>query len=424
VEVGRSCVMKYHKYTGLPIWSHDAPDVSGLVPSADGTSVHIGGWYSSRGGIPSFGSVKMPEYLREQGLDGKTGGIFNAKINAVTGLGEYAISSGGGSKDRLNDMVGDAEGNIYNIGYHQNLIFRWGNDLKTTMIEDEGKSAPNSDNPTQAIDTQICVSKMAASIESVPSCLTQCNGNTDTALVADDSCFIDGKCYGAGESTNAFGKACYTCDPSVSKREWTQGSAVGTTDCFIGGTCVKSGEMYFYQRRAWNSPKVISECRVCDPGKPNEWSVKAGFAFNETTPIPPNDCNAIIDEGNQESPNVEAVAQSDSTNSDVASSDVASSESASSDIVFKLPSIDSGSSDTTSSDTASVSEAAPSSSEPASSSSGINDVAIFGIVIGILVAVAIFGVVAFKLSKRKEIEKEGPYNENVPDDKSSIVSAV
>jgi hypothetical protein len=296
-NVGQSCVMKYHKYTGLPIWSHDAPEVSGMVPSVDGKSVHIGGWYSSRGGIPTFGEVKMPEYLREQGLDGKTGGVYNAKINAATGIGEYAISSGGGTKDRLNDVVGDENGNIYNIGYHQNLVMRWGNELKTQMEEDDGMATPNSDNPTQAVETQICVSKMTAAVETIPSCLTSCSGSTDDATIDANSCFIDGKCYPAGGSTNAFGQSCYICSPAVSQREWTEGPTIGAASddgmCVIGGTCIAAGQEYFYQRRAWNSPRVMSECRVCDPVQNvNEWSVKDGYTFNATAPIPPADCVA------------------------------------------------------------------------------------------------------------------------------------
>ena len=372
-------------FPGLPIWAHDAPDVSGIVPSSDGTAVHIGGWYSSRGGIPVFGSVKMPEYLREQGLDGKTGGIYNAKISAANGVGEYAISSGGGSKDRLNDMVGDSDGNIYNIGYHQNLVFRWGNNLKTTMVEDNGESSPNSDNPTQAVDTQICVSKMAAATETVPSCLTECTGDTDTAVIEENSCFIDGKCYAAGSSTNAFGKSCFTCDPSVSKREWTEGQTVGNTECFIGGTCVKQDEAYFYQRRAWNSPRVISECRVCYPTQNSyEWSIKAGYAFNETSLIPPTDCSLIT----QESSNDKEV-------------------------------------------TPNVGEVTPSKTESetdksSSSNSGIGPGGIVGIVIGSLALLGLVGFAASKVSAKGkgEIEKEGQYDMQLPDDKSSIASGV
>mmetsp|Transcript_35884 Transcript_35884/g.64633 ORF Transcript_35884/g.64633 Transcript_35884/m.64633 type:complete len:170 (+) Transcript_35884:951-1460(+) len=166
-------------------------------------------------------------------------------------------------------MVGDKDGNIYNIGYHQNLVMRWGNELTTQMKEDQGTAGTNSDNPTQAIETQICVSKMKAAVETIPSCLTTCSGSTDDASIDTQSCFIDGKCYAANESTNAFGKSCYICDPAVSQREWTEGPTVGATgtdgNCVINGACVPAGMEYFYQRRAWNSPRVISECRHCNP---------------------------------------------------------------------------------------------------------------------------------------------------------------
>merc|ERR1711957_499508 len=112
------------------------------------------------------------------------------------------------------------------------------------------------------------------------------------------SCFIDGKCYAANESTNAFGKSCYICDPTVSQREWTKGPTVGATgadgNCVINGACVPAGMEYFYQHRAWNSPRVMSECRYCNPvDNVNEWSVKEGYMFNATTPIPPADCAVV-----------------------------------------------------------------------------------------------------------------------------------
>mmetsp|Transcript_35883 Transcript_35883/g.64627 ORF Transcript_35883/g.64627 Transcript_35883/m.64627 type:complete len:186 (+) Transcript_35883:951-1508(+) len=120
-------------------------------------------------------------------------------------------------------MVGDKDGNIYNIGYHQNLVMRWGNELTTQMKEDQGTAGAISYNPTQAIETQICVSKMKAAVETIPSCLTTCSGSTDDASIDTQSCFIDGKCYAANESTNAFGKSCDISDPAVSQWEWTEG---------------------------------------------------------------------------------------------------------------------------------------------------------------------------------------------------------
>jgi len=64
----------------------------------------------------------MPGYFHEEGLDRKMDGVYNATIDAATGVRGYALSSRGGTKDHLNDMVGDEDGNIYNIGYHQNLV--------------------------------------------------------------------------------------------------------------------------------------------------------------------------------------------------------------------------------------------------------------------------------------------------------------
>ena len=184
---------------------------------------------------------------------------------------------------------------------------RWGNELVTQMKEDQGTAGLNTDNPTQAVETQICVSKMMAAVENVPSCLTTCSGSTDDATIDSQSCFIDGKCYAANESTTAFGKSCYVCDPAVSQREWTEGPTVGAFgpegNCVINGICVPAGTYYYYQRRAWHSPRVSSECRYCSPADSvNEWSVKEGYSFNEATPIPPQDCAAVL----VEAPLVEA----------------------------------------------------------------------------------------------------------------------
>lgn len=395
-DMGRACVIKYHKYTGLPMWATDVPDVAGIVPSPDGTSVHIGGWYSSRGGIPVFGDVKMPEYLREQALDGKSGGVWNAKLSAQTGIGEYAMSSGGGNKDRLNDMVGDSEGNIYNIGYHQNLVFRWGNNLETTMVEGDGTSDLNADNPTQALDTQLTVSKMSAATENVPSCLTECSGNTDQATIEGESCFIDGKCYAAGASTVAFGKPCFICDPTVSQREWTEGPTIGTTECFIGGTCVNSGDIYYYQRRAWNSPRVYSECQICDPTKDAKaWSVVDGYAVNATL-IPPKECSIIVSESETEE--VVAISKSESSEEEtVVPNNSGSSEEE--DITAK---------------------------DAESENSSMGGGAIAGIAIGAVVGVGLIVAAGVKFLKSDHLSKEydGDYGTQVPDDKSSIASGV
>jgi hypothetical protein len=47
---GPACIVKYHKFTGMPIWSRDSPFVAAMVPSPDGKSLMTTGWsYASWG---------------------------------------------------------------------------------------------------------------------------------------------------------------------------------------------------------------------------------------------------------------------------------------------------------------------------------------------------------------------------------------
>lgn len=287
-STGDACLMKFHKHTGLPMWAVDIPPVAGIVPSPDGMSIHIAGWYYPGRAPALLDSVSLPGYLRDGGLGSQTSGIFNAKLSAETGAGDYVIHSGGGSKDRLYNLVGDTEGNLYNIGYHMNLEMQWGHNLKTTMVETD------VENPTkmEAVETHMYVSKIAAATESVPSCLTTCAGNTDQAVIETNSCFIDGKCYPAGASGDAFGKSCFVCNPTKDQRNWSDGPTLGLTQCYIDKRCMASGNFHFYQRRTW-SVQIPSLCQFCSPeNNALEWSVKDGFQVLDGS-IPPNDCADI-----------------------------------------------------------------------------------------------------------------------------------
>jgi len=291
-----ACLIKYHKHTGLPKWGADVPSVAGLVPSSDGASVHIAGYYSTSKGNNLFDSVVLPGYLATGGLGTQTGGLFNAKLSSSTGEGEYVLHSGGGSWDRLYDMVGDSEGNIYNIGFSGNLVMNWGGSLKTTMAED-GVGQANVLPGTGAIERHMYISKLAAGTETPPSCVTKCDGNIDNADVSVDSCFIDGQCYMAGESGAFFGKSCWICDPAKDQRKWVQGPTIGTTQCYIDGLCLNDGDPFFYQRRSW-SEKIFSECQVCDPLKDTtDWTQKTGYVVDSQS-NPPEDCTVDDKEGN------------------------------------------------------------------------------------------------------------------------------
>jgi len=171
-----------------------------------------------------------------------------------------------------------------------NLRTNWGNNLETIMVE---KDVDPANAGSEAVETHMYVSKLAAQAASqvTPSCLTECTETTDEATVDPSSCFIDGKCYAEGDTADIFGKSCFVCDPSMSQREWSEASTLGSTKCFIDNVCVNSGEFLFYQRRTW-SAKIFSSCQVCDPeSDPLAWSLTDAEKFAVVDgKSPPDDC--------------------------------------------------------------------------------------------------------------------------------------
>jgi hypothetical protein len=282
-EAGMACVIKYHKFTGLPVWSRDFPLVAAMVPSPDGKSLMIAGWNYASWGEVKFDETVLPGYVRSGSLPGQAWVIYNAKLTTSTGTGAYVLHSGGGLSERIYDMVGDAEGNVYNVGYMKNTIMNWGgpSGLRTQIGEGSFNGpAETLSTPAQTpedIVTHLFVAKLNAATETVPSCLTTCTDTTDTATVEATSCFIDGVCYAAGDTAVAFGKACHMCDPSTSQTKWSAAPTLGTSHCFIDGICWADGDFLFTQRRT-RSPKVYSSCKMCSPASDaTAWSVYAGF---------------------------------------------------------------------------------------------------------------------------------------------------
>ena len=123
----------------------------------------------------------LPGYLRDGGLDSQTSGVSNAEVNAKSGVGKYVVHSGGGSKDHLYDVIGNTEGNIYNIGYSMNLIMNWGCSLKTTIVEDDVQQANAG---TEVKETHMYTSKLAAAKTMIPACLTKYTENTDNVIIS------------------------------------------------------------------------------------------------------------------------------------------------------------------------------------------------------------------------------------------------
>ena len=296
-SAGDACIVKYHKYTGLPVWARDAPMVAGLAPMPDGKGLAVTGWYyygwaeSGR----TFGSRVLPGYLRVDGLGSQAWGIYNAKLTTAHGDGAYVLHSGGGKDDRIYDLAIDSDGNVYNVGYMKNRVMNWGGPggLQTKLVETGGEAVADTGTaPEMSEESHMFVAKLAAATESVPSCLDTCSGTTDTATVKAGFCFIDGVCYAADATAEAFGKACHQCTPATSQTAWSPAASLGTTHCFIDDICWEDGDFAFTQKKT-HSPKVYSTCEHCSAAANAEaWSLKAGYELvdgvcSQVSPPPP-----------------------------------------------------------------------------------------------------------------------------------------
>ena len=60
-DAGMACIVKYHKFTGMPVWSRDSPMVAAMVPAPDGKSLMITGW-----SYASWGEARQPAVCSPQ----------------------------------------------------------------------------------------------------------------------------------------------------------------------------------------------------------------------------------------------------------------------------------------------------------------------------------------------------------------------
>jgi hypothetical protein len=221
-----ACVIKYHKYTGLPVWGTDVHPVAGLVPSADGLSVMAAGFYWHD---RYFDSIELPDY---NGIEGS----YNAKLNAETGKGEFVIHSGGIGKTRVYDIVGDENGDAYMVGYTQSAVINWGGTLLTKIVEegidqndDAGTAFQMGKVSSSTSEYQFFAVKLGSRTEEPLVCVETCDySNNGGGLVAkpiirDGHCLIDNVCYEEGENAELFGRPCLVCNPSESQTEWSFG---------------------------------------------------------------------------------------------------------------------------------------------------------------------------------------------------------
>ena len=99
-----SCLVKYHSYTGKPLWGSVTPTVKAFVPQADGV-IAFGGEE-----VATFDTVSLP--LRGQYM------VWQSKLHKDTGAGEYVQSIGGpGGTTFIYTAAEDADGNVFAVGY-------------------------------------------------------------------------------------------------------------------------------------------------------------------------------------------------------------------------------------------------------------------------------------------------------------------
>ena len=120
-----SCVVKYHSFTGLPIWASVTPSVKTFVPQADGI-ICIGSGSTDT----SFDNVKLPSR--------GTLMIFQTKLDLSTGKGMYVQSIGGpGGSTVAYAAAEDEAGNVYAVGSTESQSV-----YATSMTSSSGLDSP------------------------------------------------------------------------------------------------------------------------------------------------------------------------------------------------------------------------------------------------------------------------------------------
>lgn len=301
-----ACIIKYHKYTGLPIWGSSMHPIAALIPSVDGKSIMATGWYWANSGKSMghhFDSVALPDY---NGIEG----VYNAKVNAESGEGEYVTHSGGVGKTRVYDAVGNDQGDVFMVGYTQSAVIDWGGTLQTKIIEegedqndDAGTAFQMGKVSSSTKEYQFFSVKLAAESPVPLSCVESCTleGNkVAKSVVETGSCLIDNICYEEGATAEIFGRPCLVCNPGMSQTEWSLADTVGEQECFINNVCYDMDAYHSF--RESRSKTHESLCQHCNPVMSSiEWYVDpAIFQLNTTSDgavlEPPYDCISMTEE--------------------------------------------------------------------------------------------------------------------------------
>ena len=270
-----NCIMKYHTFTGKPVWAVTTPYVNTIVPLADGTLHAIG--YGS--GV-TFDTVSIPD------TPSNAPWVWHAEYDGATGKGKLVHAFGsttGTGYSRAYDMGATTGGDLILTGYFGGTSIYLDSEFTFSYPEEDQEN-------------HLYVLKVATSGTKLkPSCLSTCN-NDGSPVIDPNSCYIDGICYADGDSGALIGRACWACDVSKSQTGWSDGPSLGITQCYIDGACKEGNHSgnaadYLMKRGNYNPRWLSSECQICNPAVSiTEWSAKEGYTL--TGEDVPNDCLA------------------------------------------------------------------------------------------------------------------------------------
>mmetsp|Transcript_23658 Transcript_23658/g.56025 ORF Transcript_23658/g.56025 Transcript_23658/m.56025 type:complete len:1013 (+) Transcript_23658:135-3173(+) len=270
-----SCLLKFNKHNGLPVWGIPKPHSFEMQTTDDGVLLVGTDWDEP----PHFDSVQVAGAAGDLAGYGTT---WQSKVD-TDGNGLYVQTL---RSDR--SYAGNIGLTQAPNGDHFITMYTGGQGLRL------GPGAPGGFNlnlGSQVVECTpedvICEGNQRTVVtklgpETTPSCIETCGSDGQDLVVAASSCYIDGICYEAEETASGIGLPCMACDPSKSQTEWSEAPSVGVDFCSIDGVCVVSGTPL--------STRVAeSACQSCTPAKDSYgWTVLEGF--EAIAPFPPEDC--------------------------------------------------------------------------------------------------------------------------------------
>jgi len=276
------CLMKYHAFTGLPMWAVGVPSISSIASMTDG--VHAIGHGSS-------------EAFDHMSIVNSNNHAWHAIFDAATGKADTVQAFGGpqGRGTYTADCAVNAAGDLLVSGYTYANVLRFDDGFTVTYPE-------NGERNMYTFSIETSGSKVA------PSCVSSCGGDVSDVVIAAGTCYINGICYNDGDDMSSIGYPCKVCDTSQSTTEFVDGPKLGISQCFIDGKCyeddIANGETApsSPDRSTGYVENIYSECRYCNPPvSTSEWQVRDGwnsvYDASDRSTRPPNDCECIAGEG-------------------------------------------------------------------------------------------------------------------------------